>query len=125
MSTRHLHLARRGAVYYWRARLPQTLRDALGRTSLVVSLRTKEAAPARRRARSISAAIDRLEALLVNAPSKFPPSMPRLSAPTTPPPVSPGMPKRLGIAISQPMKSGGYPPRSMLIRTGAPPMRCG
>ena len=74
MSTRHLHLTRRGAVYYWRARLPQSLRDALGQASLAVSLRTKEAAPARRRARSISAAIDRLEALLVNAPSKFPPS---------------------------------------------------
>ena len=74
MSTRHLHLTRRGAVYYWRARLPRTLRDALGQVSLTVSLRTREATPARKRARSISAAIDRLEALLVNAPAQFPPS---------------------------------------------------
>lgn len=73
MPTRHLHLTRRGAVYYFRARLPQTLRAALGQTSLTVSLRTKEAVPARRMARGCSAALDRLEALLVNAPSKFSP----------------------------------------------------
>ena len=74
MSTRHLHLTRRGPVYYFRARLPGTLRDALGQVFLTVSLRTKEAAPARRMTRSKSAAIDRLEALLLNAPAQFPPS---------------------------------------------------
>ena len=41
-----------------------------------------------------------------------------------PPQASPGMLKRPGIAISQPRKSGGCPPRSMPIRTGAPPMPC-
>ena len=74
MPTRHLHLTRRGAVYYFRARLPRTLAHALSQATLAVSLRTKEAAPARRMARRCSAALDRLEALLLNAPSKFPPS---------------------------------------------------
>ena len=74
MSTRHLHLTRRGAVYYFRARLPRTLRDALGQGFLTVSLRTKEAVPARRMARGCSAALDRLEALLLNAPANFSPS---------------------------------------------------
>ncbi len=74
MPTRHLHLTRRGAVYYFRARLPRTLAHVLGQASLAVSLRTKEAAPARRMARRCSAALDRLEAMLLNAPSKFPPS---------------------------------------------------
>lgn len=74
MPTRHLHLSRRGAVYYWRARLPRTLRDVLGQNSLTLSLRTKDAKPARQMARAISAAIDRLEDQLVNAPPKFPPS---------------------------------------------------
>lgn len=74
MPTRHLHLTRRGPVYYFRARLSKTLRDALGQVFLTVSLRTKEAVPARRMAHGCSAALDRLEALLVNAPSKFPPS---------------------------------------------------
>ncbi|WP_407948366.1 DUF6538 domain-containing protein [Parvibaculum sp.] len=72
MSTRHLHLTRRGAVYYFRARLPRTLAHVLGQPMLAVSLRTKEAAPARRMTRRCSAALDRLEAQLLNAPSKFP-----------------------------------------------------
>lgn len=35
------------------------------------------------------------------------------------------MPKPLGTAISQPMKSGGCPQRSMPNLTGAPPIPCG
>src|SRR5690606_22193315 len=74
MQTRLLHLTSSGPVYYWRARLPRTLRDVLGQNSLTLTLRTKEAKPARQMARAISAAIVRLEDQLVNAPSKFPPS---------------------------------------------------
>jgi len=74
MPTRHLHLMRRGAVYYWRARLPRMLRVALDQSLLTVSLRTKDPSTARRRARAVSSAIDCLETLLVNAPPKFPPS---------------------------------------------------
>ena len=47
------------------------------------------------------------------------------SDPIIPPQGSPGTRKRPGIAISQLMKSGGCPPRSMPIPIDAPPMRCG
>lgn len=74
MPTHHLHLARRGAIYQWRARLPLNLRHALGRAQMVRSLRTADPTVARRRARAISAAIDKLEVRLLNAPVKFRPS---------------------------------------------------
>ena len=74
MGTRHLHLFRRGAIYYWRARLPNGLREVLCRKHLVWSLRTPEPTLARQRARRFSVAIDSYENWLMNAPTKFIPT---------------------------------------------------
>ncbi len=74
MPTRQTHLHRRGAIYYWRARLPARLSAALRQTHLVKSLRTPVPGLARRRARAVSAAMDRLEEFLMNAPARFSPT---------------------------------------------------
>lgn len=47
MSTKHLHLVRRGAIYYWRRRLPSDVGAILKRTHYVRSLRTAEPTLAR------------------------------------------------------------------------------
>lgn len=48
------HVVRRGAVYYFRARVPGNLRAAVGRNELWRSLRTSQACEARRRAVTVS-----------------------------------------------------------------------
>lgn len=60
MATRHLHLFRRGAVYYWRCRLPARLARSLGRDVLCRSLRTTNPALARRRAKRLSIGVETL-----------------------------------------------------------------
>lgn len=74
MSTGHLHLARRGALYQWRARLPLTLASALDRSHLARSLRTADPRVARHRARLLTVEIDKLEHSLMNKPVFFEPS---------------------------------------------------
>lgn len=74
MATRHLHLTRRGALYYWRGRLPKTLRAIMEQTHLTWSLHTANPKTARRLARAVSAAIDLYEAKLMNAPVSFRPT---------------------------------------------------
>lgn len=74
MPTGQTHLQRRGAIYYWRARLPVALSAVLRQTHLVKSLRTPLPGLARRRARAVSAAMDRLEDSLMNAPAQLSPT---------------------------------------------------
>lgn len=69
MATRHPHLFRRGAIYYWRLRLPALLAGILRRSHVCRSLQTPEPAVARRLAKRLSievaALTDRLERLAV------------------------------------------------------------
>jgi hypothetical protein len=58
MSTAQSHLARRGALYYWRRRLPEPLNAALRRSHYALSLGTADPAQARRLARRLSVALD-------------------------------------------------------------------
>ncbi len=68
MSTGHLHLTRRGAIYRLRRRLPTPLNTLLSRSHHDVSLGTAEPACARRLARQLTAAIDRLAETLAAMP---------------------------------------------------------
>jgi len=52
------HLLNRSGVFYWRRRVPQALASAFGRSHLVLSLRVREPAPARRLARRVSVRFD-------------------------------------------------------------------
>jgi len=57
---RRSHFFRRGAIYYWRRRVPRTLEGALAIRQWCVSLRTPIPSLARRRAARMTAATDRL-----------------------------------------------------------------
>lgn len=54
------HLERRGAVYYWRRRLPDFLAERLKQRCVVVSLRTRELKPARYLAAQLDAAVEKM-----------------------------------------------------------------
>ena len=58
MPTAHLHLVKRGARYWWRRRLPASLRQAVGRSHVSRSLLTADPVTGRRRARRLSVAFD-------------------------------------------------------------------
>lgn len=60
MTTRHIHLIRRGARYQWRRRLPRLISGILGRSHLSRSLLTSDARLARTRARRLSVMFDAL-----------------------------------------------------------------
>jgi integrase len=60
MTTNHIHLFRRGAVYQWRRRLPPVMASILGRSHLSKSLQTADARLARTRARRLSVMFDSL-----------------------------------------------------------------
>lgn len=54
------HLERRGAVYYWRRRLPHQLARRLGQRFLVISLRTREHISARYIAAQLDAIVEKM-----------------------------------------------------------------
>lgn len=54
------HLERRGAVYYWRRRLPHAVARRLGRRFLVISLRTREHISARYIAAQLDAVFEQM-----------------------------------------------------------------
>lgn len=56
------HLERRGAVYYWRRRLPEGLAQRLNQRWIVVSLRTRERKSARYLAAQLDAAAEKMMA---------------------------------------------------------------
>lgn len=62
------HLERRGAVYYWRRRLPESLARRLNQRCLVVSLRTRELKSARYLAAQLDAAAEKM---LVSPPAQW------------------------------------------------------
>lgn len=62
------HIERRGAVYYWRRRLPESLAQRLNQRCLVVSLRTRELKSARYLAAQLDAAAEKM---LVSPPAQW------------------------------------------------------
>ncbi|MDP3600253.1 MAG: tyrosine-type recombinase/integrase [Bosea sp. (in: a-proteobacteria)] len=62
------HLERRGAVYYWRRRLPESLARRLNQRCVVVSLRTRELKSARYLAAQLDAAAEKM---LVSPPAQW------------------------------------------------------
>lgn len=70
MTTGHVHLFRRGAVYQWRRRLPPVIVSILGRSHFSKSLNTSDLKLARIRARRLSAMLDHSLRHLFNTLSK-------------------------------------------------------
>ena len=60
--------SRHGTVFYFRRRVPNDLRDKVGRTHIYVSLRTEKLADAKRRARLFAVATDGLFSQLRYSP---------------------------------------------------------
>ncbi|CAN5360244.1 hypothetical protein BH10PSE8_BH10PSE8_01340 [soil metagenome] len=54
------HIERRGAVYYWRRRLPVVMAERLKKRCFVVSLRTREVKTARYLAAQLDAAVEKI-----------------------------------------------------------------
>ncbi|MFL1875985.1 DUF6538 domain-containing protein [Hansschlegelia beijingensis] len=61
------NLARRGAVYYWRRRLPAEIACRIGKSHLEISLRTMDSRIARFRGAQMSALAERLFAMPISA----------------------------------------------------------
>jgi integrase len=60
MAGGFIQRSRHGTVFYFRRRIPRNLRDRFGRAQIYLSLRTEELAHARRLARELAVATDRL-----------------------------------------------------------------
>lgn len=60
MAGDFIQRSRHGTVFYFRRRVPGDLQQRIGRLHLYVSLRTEERSEAKRRARALAAATDRL-----------------------------------------------------------------
>jgi len=58
MGSADLHLLKRGGVYYWRRRIPRSFAPGFGSSHILLSLRVREAASARRLGRRLSVIFD-------------------------------------------------------------------
>jgi integrase len=74
MPTRNLHLRRRGAVYHYRRRLPDPLKEILNATHFDRSLETADPVRARKLAREMSVALDHLAERLQRMPPALKPT---------------------------------------------------